>query len=104
MNDILKEIRDAEKKANKIIEDAKKGEDVIIKTAAEDAKRLELEDIKKYANELEKKFLKELDAIKKEGVAIIEEERKKALRITKKAESNMDKAIKLIHEKFKEKW
>mgnify|MGYP001615609977 CR=1 FL=1 len=103
MNDILKEIRDAEKKANKIIEDAEKRKEIIIKNAAEEAKKLELEDVKKYADDLEKKFLKELDVIKKEGDALVEEERKKALRITKKAESNADKAIKLVHEKFKEK-
>ena len=104
MNEILDEIRNAEKKANNIVESAKKSKEETIKEAVNEAKRLEESEINKYAKELEGMFLKDNEAIKKEALAIIEEGNRKALRLRKKSESGRENVIEFLSEKFKEKW
>ena len=102
MDELLKEIKNVEEKANAIILEAEKRKDAAIKKAVEDARNLETMETEKYGEETEKKIMKEEEAIKKEGAAIIEEGRKNASKLMKKAESNMDSALSFVLKKFKE--
>lgn len=102
MDEMLKEIKNAEEKANAIILEAGKRKDAAIKKAAEDARNLEALETEKYGEETEKKIMKEEEAIKKEGAAIMEEGRKNASKLMKRAESNMGSALSFVLKKFKE--
>ncbi len=104
MNEILDEIRNAEKKASSIVESAKKRGEEIIKEAVNEAKKLEELEINKYYQELEEIFIKEMETIKKEAAAIVGDGNKNAMRLRKKSESNHSKALEFLSEKFREKW
>jgi vacuolar-type H+-ATPase subunit H len=99
---MLKEIKKAEEKARNVIEDAKKKSSAAAKNAMEEARRMEESEIESHSREMEKKFLKESESIKKEADAIVDKGRSNASRIMKRAESNYDEAISFLARKFKE--
>ncbi len=102
MDDMLLEIKNAENKAKNIVDEAARNKSAIIKKAEEEVKKMEADEIDKYIGDMEKKIAKETEEIKKEGILIVEEGKRKASRILKKSESNSDNAISFLSKKFLE--
>jgi len=101
MDTVLREIREAEKKAKDILENAKKKNDVILQNARGEAKRLESRELEKYTKETEKGITKEKEKIEKEGKSIVEQGKGRAARLLKRSETNSNDTSTFLLKKFK---
>ena len=99
---VIKEIRKSEEKAKNIIEDSKKKSGIVGINASEEARKKEITELESYNKEMEKKFQKESESIKKDGDEIISKGKANSIKITKRAESNSGEAISFLMKKFKE--
>lgn len=103
MEDVLKEIREAEKKAKRIIEDAEKERAEIVSRARHDSLRKINEEQERINNEKDARIkikAKELEAVKSR---IRDKGREEAEKIEKMAKQNMQKTEDFILKKFEEK-
>ena len=100
MNNILKEIRSAEKKANDIIKKAQKNKDITIKNFYNKLLNNEKEKIDKYKIKIQKKNKKEKEKIQKDVEEIILSVNEKSSLILKKSKSNTKKAMDFLLDKF----
>ncbi|PIN86734.1 hypothetical protein COV19_03290 [Candidatus Woesearchaeota archaeon CG10_big_fil_rev_8_21_14_0_10_44_13] len=102
MENALKDIKNAEEKARKIIEDAEKSREGVMSKANHDSMRLlneKKEEIEKNKDRAIEKKAAELDNKKRE---IIEKGRIEADKINSKAGNNLKKAQSFVLKKFEE--
>ena len=91
--ELLLRIRDAEAQAKKIIGDAEKKRQEMIKQAEAEAAKLEEKELNDFRKRLDAEAKKEEKKIEEERNALLAEGPKEAERIRKTAEKNAEKAL-----------
>ena len=92
MDETLKEIKNAESKANSIIDSAAKNKATVIEHAEEEARRAGVDEMARLSRQMEERYEFESQAIKKEAQAVIEDAKRGASRISKRADANAGRA------------